>query len=380
MTRTPTGTIISRVTNDISLVQGAVSDTFTAVLKDAFAIIGAYLRSLLPDWQLAIVAFVVLPVAIYPIATFGKKLRKNSTQNQKAMARFTNFLHETITGQRIVKAFAMEDYEYGSFEEENESLFRIVLKRYKIRALSSPVMEVFAGIAVAMIIWYGGSTVIAGQSTPGKFFSFMLALVLSVQAHKAGQQGKPQHPAGPCALPNGSSRSSTGDPEITERRRRWSWGTPRESIEFDQVSFKYEEKMVLRDINLTSNKNETIAIVGESGGGKTTLVNLILRFYDVTEGSISIDGIDVRDMTLDSLRRNIALVTQDVILFNDTIPSNIIHGIGEDPDSMEQAVRSAYALDFVSKMPKKLDTVVGEKGREALGRAEAENSHSAGAL
>ena len=176
--KTPTGTIISRITNDISLVQGAVSDSFTAMLKDAFTIVGLIFVVFYRDWRLAIVAFIVLPVATYPIASFGRKLRKNSTQNQRAMAKFTNFLHETITGQRIVKAFAMEDYEYGRFREENEGLFRIVLKRNKIRALSSPVMDVFGGIAVAVIIWYGGSAVISGKSTPGNFFSFTAALLL----------------------------------------------------------------------------------------------------------------------------------------------------------------------------------------------------------
>ena len=176
--KTPTGLIISRITNDISLVQGAVSDSFTAVLKDAFTIVGLVFVVFYRDWKLAIIAFIVLPFATYPIVAFGRKLRKISVQNQKAMARLTSFLHETITGQRIVKAFAMEGYEDGKFREENESLFRIVLKRYKVKALSSPVMEVLGGIAVAFIIWYGGAAVISGKSTPGNFFSFTTALLL----------------------------------------------------------------------------------------------------------------------------------------------------------------------------------------------------------
>ena len=176
--KTPTGLIISRITNDISLVQGAVSDSFTAILKDAFTIVTLVFVVFYRDWKLAIIAFIVLPFATYPIVAFGRRLRKISVQNQKAMARLTSFLHETITGQRIVKAFTMEAYEDGKFNDENENLFRIVVKRYKVKALSSPVMEVLGGIAVAFIIWYGGGAVISGKSTPGNFFSFTAALLL----------------------------------------------------------------------------------------------------------------------------------------------------------------------------------------------------------
>lgn len=359
--KTPTGTIISRITNDISLVQGAVSDSFTAILKDAFAIVGLIFVVFYRDWRLAIVAFIVLPVATYPIVSFGRKLRKNSTQNQRAMARFTNFLHETITGQRIVKAFAMEDYEYGRFREENEGLFRIVLKRTKIRALSSPVMEAFGGIAVAVIIWYGGSAVISGKSTPGNFFSFIAALMLLYEPIKRINKENHNVQQGLAAAQR-VFEVVDRVPEIADKPDAKRLAAAQGIVDFKGVSFKYEDKMVLNDINLHIDKHETVAIVGESGVGKTTLVNLILRFYDVSLGSIGVDGIDIRDVTLDSLRGNIALVTQDVILFNDTIAKNIAHGIGEDEARMEQAVRSAYALDFISKMPKKLETIVGEKG------------------
>ena len=175
--KTPTGLIISRITNDISLIQGAVADSFTAILKDAFTIITLVFVVFYRDWKLAIIAFIVLPFATYPIIAFGRRLRKISVQNQKAMAKLTNFLHETITAQRIVKAFTMESYEGGKFNDENENLFRIVVRRYKVKALSSPVMEVLGGIAVAFIIWYGGGAVISGRSTPGNFFSFTTALL-----------------------------------------------------------------------------------------------------------------------------------------------------------------------------------------------------------
>jgi subfamily B ATP-binding cassette protein MsbA len=359
--KTPTGTIISRITNDISLVQGAVSDSFTAILKDMFTIVGLLFVIFYRDWRLAIVAFIVLPIVTYPIVSFGRKLRKNSAQNQRAMAKFTSFLHETITGQRIVKAFAMESYEYGKFRDENESLFRIVLKRYKIRALSSPITDVIGGIAVAVIIWYGGSAVISGKSTPGNLFSFIAALLLLYEPIKRLNRENHNIQQGLAAAQR-VFEIVDRQPEIADKADATDLADVQGTLEFRAVSFKYEDRMVLNNINLRINRNETVAIVGESGVGKTTLVNLILRFYDVTLGSISIDGIDIRDVTLNSLRRNIALVTQDVILFNDTISNNIVHGIAADGARIAQATRSAYASDFISRMPKKLETVVGEKG------------------
>jgi subfamily B ATP-binding cassette protein MsbA len=358
--KTPTGLIISRITNDISLIQGAVADSFTAILKDAFTIIGLVFVVFYRDWKLALIAFVVLPFATYPIVAFGRRLRKISVQNQKAMAKLTSFLHETITGQRIVKAFCMEDYEGRKFDEENEDLFRIVLKRYKVKALSSPIMEVLGGIAVAVIIWYGGAAVISGKSTPGNFFSFTAALLLLYEPIKRINKENHNIQQGLAAAQR-VFEIVDRVPEVADRVD----GVEVKGdgvIEFTDVSFKYEDKMVLKGINLRIDKNETVALVGESGVGKTTLVNLILRFYDVTQGSIRLDGVDIRDATLRSLREHIALVTQDVILFNDTIVNNITHGNDRDMEKVEAAIRSAYAQEFVAKLPKRLDTLVGEKG------------------
>lgn len=359
--KNPTGVIISRITNDISLVQSAVSDAFTAVLKDSLSVVGLIFYVFYTDWRLAALSFLVLPTVIYPIATFGRKLRKNSVQNQKAMAKFTTFLHETITGQRIVKAFAMEEYEHTRFTQENNSLLRVVLKRYRIKALSSPMMEVIGGIMFGLIIWYGGSTVISGAKTQGEFLSFMMALALLYNPIRSLNKENHNIQQGLGAAQRVFELIDR-QPEIVDKPDAIALFAPQGKIEFENVTFKYEEKPVLRNISLKINKNETVAIVGESGGGKTTLVNLILRFYDVTEGAIKLDGVDIRDITLDSLRRHVALVTQDVILFNDTIISNIIYGNEPDMDKVEDAIRSAYAEGFVSKLPKKLDTTVGEKG------------------
>jgi subfamily B ATP-binding cassette protein MsbA len=364
--KTPTGLIISRITNDISLVQGAVADSFTAILKDAFTICTLAFVIFYRDWKLAIIAFIVLPFATYPIAAFGRRLRKISVQNQKAMARLTSFLHETITGQRIVKAFTMEAYEDGKFNEENENLFHIVVKRYKVRALSSPVMEVLGGIAVAFIIWYGGTAVISGKSTPGNFFSFTAALLMLYEPIKRLNKENHNVQQGLAAAQR-VFEIIDRVPEVGDKPGAVALGPVEGVIEFVDVSFKYEDKMVLKHINLRIARNETVAVVGESGVGKTTLVNLILRFYEATEGSILLDGIDIRDATLQSLRDNIALVTQDVILFNDTILNNITHGKEQDMERVEAAVHSAYAHEFIEKLPRKLDTIAGEKGLRLSG-------------
>jgi len=359
--KTPTGASISRITNDVMLIQSAVSDSFTAILKDAFTIIGLICVVFYRDWKLALIAFFVLPFAVYPIVSFGRKLRKISTKTQKAMAGLTSFLHETITGQRIVKAFTMEEYENKRFSSVNENLFRIVLKRYKIRALSSPIMEVLGGIAIGVIIWYGGKEVISGNSTPGNFFSFTAALLMLYEPIK--RLNKENH-----SIQQGLAAAQRvfeiidRVPEIGEKEQAITLENIQGIIEMKNVYFKYDDKMILKNINLRIRKNEVIALVGESGVGKTTLANLIPRFYDVAEGSIEIDGIDIRNVTLHSLRSNIALVTQDVMLFNDSIRNNIAYGILQDSKRIEEVAAMAYAHDFIVNLPKGYDTNIGEKG------------------
>ncbi|MCX5803162.1 MAG: lipid A export permease/ATP-binding protein MsbA [Proteobacteria bacterium] len=359
--KTPTGVSISRIMNDVTLIQGTVSEAFTAILKDAFTIVGLIFVVLYRDWKLAIIAFIVLPFATYPIVAFGKKLRKISTKTQKSIARLTNFLHETITGQRIVKAFSMEEYENRRFQEENEILFLINLKRYKVRALSHPIMEVLGGIAIGIIIWYGGREVISGSSTPGNFFSFTAALLMLYEPIK--RLNKENH-----NIQQGLAASQRvfeiidREPEILEKQDAMELKNVQGIIEFKNVFFKYEDRMILKNINLKINKNEVVAVVGESGVGKTTLVNLIPRFYDVATGSVAVDDIDIRDVTLSSLRKNIALVTQDVILFNDSIKNNIAYGLEQNKEMLEMAANMAYAHDFIIRLSKGYDTIVGEKG------------------
>lgn len=359
--KTPTGISISRVINDVNLIQNTVSDTLTAVLKDALTVIALVFVVFYRDWKLALISFLILPFAIYPIVNFGRRLRRVSIRTQKSVARLTNFLHENITGQRIVKAFCMEPYEERRFEEENNNLFQTVMKRYRIRALSSPIMEALGGIAVAVIIWYGGSQVISGKSTPGNFFSFTAALLMLYEPIKRLNKENHNIQQGLAATQR-VFEVIDREPEIKESEDAIELQNVEGVIEFVNVSFKYEDRYVLKNINLEIKKKEVVAIVGESGVGKTTLVNLIPRFYDVTEGCIKIDGVNIKDIKLASLRENIAIVTQEVILFNDSVINNVTFGQEVDMERLKMAISMAYADEVISKLPNGLHTSIGEKG------------------
>ena len=366
-TKNPTGVLMSRILNDVNLVQGAVTDAVTGLLKDIFTIIGLVFVVFYRDWRLALIALVVFPVAVYPIVKFGRKLRSYSTRTQMTLADLSTMLLETISGNRIVKAFNMEEYERKRFSKMNEKLFRIMLKSLRVRAVSHPLMETLGGLGIAAIVFYGGYNVIQGTATPGTFFSFLAALLMLYEPVKRLSNVNNSIQQG---LAGASRIFEILDtvPEIRNKPGALDLVQIREGIEFQNVSFKYEEDWVLKNINLKIRAGEMVALVGSSGGGKTTLANLVPRFYDVNSGRILIDGVDIRDLTVESLRGKIAIVTQQTILFNDTVEQNIAYGnIGEPHEKIVAAAEAAYAHNFIRNLSEGYRTLIGEQGVKLSG-------------
>lgn len=360
--RTSTGLLMSRILNDITLIQGAVSSAVTGILKDSFTILGLIGVIFYRDWQLAILAILVLPVAVFPIVKFGRKLRKISTQSQKTMAEISIHLHETLSGNRIVKAFHTEDYEIERFSQRVQKFFQWTMKDVSIKSMSSPIMEFLGGIGIAAIIWYGGYQVLKGYSTPGTLFSFLTALLMLYEPikHLSGVNNTIQQ--GMAAAIRVFEIMDIPE-EIHDQEGAKAINRIDQGISFRKVSFAYGNDWVLRDINFEVKVGEIIALVGTSGGGKTTLVNLIPRFYEASEGDIFFDNRSIKTITQASLRRQIGIVTQQTILFNDTVRNNIAYGSPEKTeDDIIRAAQAAYAYEFILRLPEKMDTMIGEQG------------------
>lgn len=363
----PTGILMSRITNDVTYIQHAASDAVTSLLRDSFTLICLVFVVFYRDWKLAIIAMVVFPLTIYPITKFGKKMRSVAKSTQITMGSLTSILQETISGARIVKAFCMEKYENERFAAENERLFRLNMKSVSVSAISSPLMEFIGGLGIGAIIFYGGYRVVEGTSTPGTFFSFLTALLLLYEPIKRLTNSNNTIQNGIAAAERVFSIIDL-DPDIKDKPNALDIPPVSQSIDIENVTFCYEKKPVLKNINLSIKAGEVIAFVGMSGGGKTTLVNLIPRFYDVSEGRILIDGTDIRDVTLQSLRRQIAIVTQQTILFNDSVRNNIAYGdIEKSENDIIEAAKAANAHGFIMKMPKGYDTNIGELGTKISG-------------
>jgi len=362
-----TGVLMSRITNDVNIIKTMVSTAVTGSLKDSFTIVGLTFVIFYRDWKMALFAFIILPVAFFPIVEFGRRVRKISTGWQEAMADLNSFLHETIAGNKIVKAFGMESYEKKRFSNKTLDLFKLEMKGVIARSLSSPIMEFLGGLGIAFIIWYGGYKVITGSSTAGTFFSFMAAVLMLYDPVKklsglnnAVQQG--------LAAADRVFDIIEMESDIKERKDAIAIQRGPHRVTFENVFFKYDDVMVLKDINLDVKAGEVLALVGMSGGGKTSLVNLIPRFYEVSRGAIRIDGIDIRDVSISSLRDQMAIVTQEPILFNDSVRNNIAYGKWNATDKeIIKASEAAYAYDFIQNFPKKFDTNIGELGGRLSG-------------
>jgi len=365
--RNPTGMLMSRITNDVNAMQGAVSYAVTSMIKDSFTAVGLIGVVLYRDFWMGLLALAIFPFAAWLFVKFSRKMRRASRKSLESMGYISAFLQETIFGQRIVKAFGMEAYEAERFRRANDQYFRYLMKRLKVRALSTPVMETMGYIGIGGFILLGGLSVVKGRMTPGEFFSFMTALAMLYDPLRGLSKVNMQIQEGIAAAKR-VFEVFDQQPEVKEAENAIELPPFNQTIAYRGVSFRYDGEWVLKDISFTVKKGEKIAIVGASGAGKSTLVNLLLRFYDPTTGEILIDGIDIRKVTLKSLRDQIAIVTQEVILFNDTVKNNIAYGRPDVSDEeIIEAAKAANAHDFIMQLPEGYDTVIGEQGVKLSG-------------
>ncbi|HLG23109.1 MAG TPA: lipid A export permease/ATP-binding protein MsbA [Candidatus Manganitrophaceae bacterium] len=379
-----TGSLMSRVINDVGMMQNAVSTVVKDLFQQSLTLVALTGVVFYQNWRLAIVAVLAIPLATYPLLRLGRRLRKIARAGQEKVGDLTSVLQETLSGIRTVKAFGKEDFETTRFSEKNNKYFKNIMRATAASEMTAPIMEAVASLGAAFIIWYGGYQVITGIMTPGTFFSFMAASMMMYaplkgvsSANNALQQ----------ALAAAERVFLTWDERNERDLDRGGRALPaiRGAVEFQGVSFYYDgvQAPALSEIELKISPGELIALVGSSGAGKTTLVNLIPRFYEPQKGTILIDGVPIREVTLASLRSQIGVVSQEVVLFDDTIRRNIAYGSDDVPlEKIVQAAEAAYANLFIGKTPKGYDTVIekgganfsgGERQRLAIARAILKN-------
>lgn len=357
------GELVSRVINDVNLMRNAVTTALVSMGKDLLSLIFLIGLMFYQDWLLASLAFFVFPVALLPIVKIGKKMRKVSINTQEEMGVFTTLLHQVFQGMRIVKSYAMENYEKSRAHRLISVLNRLNIKGGRVRSASHPIMETLGGIAIVVVILYGGTQVIAGNRTTGAFISFITALLLAYEPLKRLANLNANLQEGLAAAWRVFEAIDLS-PSIIDSPKAHSLHVKKGQILFDNVCFFYPNgKKAIQNISIDVPAGQRIALVGPSGSGKSTLLNLIPRFYDVSSGALFIDGIDIRELTLSSLRSQIALVSQEVVLFDDTVKANIAYGRwGASDEEIIGAAKAAAADEFIRHLPQGYETIVGEQG------------------
>lgn len=362
-----TGVLMSRVLNDVGSIQKMLMDLVMGPIRDLFTIASLTFVIFYQIWTLAIIAMLVMPIAYFPIVYIGRRIKKLTKKGQVATGELNASLHESFVGIKIVKAFNREAYEIDKFHAANDYLFKLQRKSAKAMALGPSINEVLTGTAIGIILVVGGYYVSKGTYTMGQFGSFLGAVLLLYEPIKRLSKLNNTIQAGLASvervyevLDYDSPIKEIAEPVVIERKPHM--------VRYDHVYFGYDRGLVLKDINLTVKMGEAVAFVGTSGGGKTSLVNLLPRFFDVTEGAIYIDDIDIRNASIASLRDQIAVVTQEPILFNDTVYNNILYGdLNATYDEVMAAAKAAYAYDFVQGFPKGFNTNIGEMGGQISG-------------
>ncbi len=365
---TPTGELISRFITDVNMLHKVVSRTLTSIVKDGLTVIFLVSLMFYEDWILASIAFAIFPLAFFPIVYIGKRTRQSSGHVQTEMGGLTVLLSQIFQGARLIKSYGMEEYENKRVNELAHRLYKLVMRATRIKSAGHPIMEILGGIAIVSIISYGGYQVIHGNQTSGAFFAFITALLLAYEPmkHLANLNSELQEKL--AAAVRVFSLLSV-QPKIQNLEGAQPLRVESGNISFKNVHFAYKlDNDVIKGVDLTILAGQKVALVGESGSGKSTIMNLIPRFYDASSGEITIDGQAIKTVTLDSLRSSIALVSQEVTLFDDTIRNNIAYGrVGAGDDEIIAAAKGAAAHRFITSLPDGYDTWIGEQGVKLSG-------------
>ena len=363
-THRKTGEMLGRITYDVTLLQGAVSTTITSLMRDVMTIIFLLVVIFDSDWVLALLSLIVFPIMVYPIIHFGQRMRRASYDGQVAMGQMSSLVEETVSGIRVVKAFGMEEYERKRFRDVTKDFMNHQVRVLKVVALSFPIMELVAGLGIAGILLYGGLQVAEGKTDAGTLMSFIVSLLLLYDPVRRLSRANNEIQQGLSAAERVFDILDTKI-DVEDKENSVEMKPFTHDITFNNVNLTYPnaKRPVLNGIDLTINSGEVVALVGRSGAGKTTLANMVLRFMDPTSGSITIDGVDLKEIQQNSLRNQMALVTQEIVLFNDTVLNNIAYGHDEiDREKVIEIAKIANAHEFIEKLDNGYDTLVGERG------------------
>ncbi|OGD26098.1 MAG: hypothetical protein A2Y56_15275 [Candidatus Aminicenantes bacterium RBG_13_63_10] len=358
-----TGDLMSRLTNDVDKIQQVLSGSLGDFVEELFTLVALLIGVFLIDWRLALVSFVVAPVAAVPLAVFSKQLKRQGLKNQREMSRIYSLLHETITGHRVVKAFTTEKFELSKFFQATGNYLRTSLRLAWTSSLSSPFMEFLGGLVGAFILWVGAKRIGQGIISPGDFGAFLMAIFMMFMPIKRLSKANNSIQQGVVCLERIEEILKT-EPVIQDAPDARPLPPAAGRVRFENVTFGYTGgRPALHGVSFEVEPHTTAAFVGLSGAGKTTIINLLTRFYEPDSGRITIDGHDIRGVTIESLRSQIGLVTQDIILFNDTVRNNIAYGQSDIPqDKVVRAAQAARAHEFIAALPRGYETYVGEKG------------------
>jgi subfamily B ATP-binding cassette protein MsbA len=365
-----TGQLLSRVSNDVGQVQRAVSETAGDLLRESLALVGYAVILFWIDARLALLCLTGAPIVVYPLVRLGQRIRRTARRSQEAQERMSHVGTETFSAHRIVKAFGAEEREAGRFREALGNLYRTNMRVVRALSLMPPFMELLGGVGMAAALWYGSDQIASGRLTPGEFTSFLAALLMMyAPAKKLSRVNANLQQA--IAAGDRIFEMMDTHTEVAESPSAQAMPPFSSAIEFRDVTFAYDDarrRPILRNVSFTVPAGQMVAIVGRSGAGKTTLVNLIPRFYDVTAGGILIDGRDIRALTLKSLRAHVGIVTQETVLFDDTIANNIAYGaVRAGAGEIEAAARAAHAHEFIAALPEGYRTRIGERGQTLSG-------------